>query len=525
LPEISLHDMLWGMKPLFRLCALLIVLGGQGVASARTVDITILHTTDLHGYVWPTTSYEGQTNVGGFLRCAARIAQIQKENPSTILIDCGDTFQGSAESYLAKGRLIIDGLNFMHYDAWVLGNHEFDWGPETLRSLHDLVEVPFLAANIRFNSVGENWLPKIKPYHVIDKEGIRIAVIGLVTPGIPRWSRPYLLNGAQFIDSAESLAEILPAVKAERPDIIVVAMHQGHKVRGDDFANQVQKVARTFPEIDVLLGGHSHTPVEDMRIGNVLFSQAGYHGIWLGRVKLQYDTVQKKVTEKRGMLEVMNDTIPYHEGLLAKWQNELNESGDKLSQVLGETAVELSPVPDDHGQSTMQQLICRAIADGTKAEFVLHGSLGDESIPPGQLLYRDAWRMVPYENTIGLVYLTPQEIKEVLIENYSRPVTPHSFGTFNLQFSMNKVDGEIEIDNLRDGKGELLHPRKRYRVALNSYVLASGGERYLKTRKLAELPESRLTMIDKDTRAMVMDYIRKNSPLNVELLNEVVHAD
>jgi 5'-nucleotidase / UDP-sugar diphosphatase len=525
LPETALHDMLWGMKQLFRLCTLLIVFGGTGIAPARTVDITILHTTDLHGHVWPTTSYEGQTNVGGFLRCAARIAQIQKEIPSTILIDCGDTFQGAAESYLAKGRLMIDGLNFMQYDAWVLGNHEFDWGPDALRSLHDMVEVPFLAANIHFNSAGENWLPKIKPYHVLDKEGIRIAVIGLVTPGIPRWSRPYLLNGAQFIDSAEALAEIMPAVKAERPDIIVVAMHQGHKVRGDDFANQIQKVARTFPEIDIMLGGHSHTPVEDMRIGNVLFSQAGYHGIWLGRVDLRFDTVEKKVIAKRGMLEVMNDTIPYHEGLLAKWKNELDVSGDKLANVFGETKVELSTVPDKYGQSTMQQLICRAIAEETKAEFVLHGSLGDESIPPGTLFYRDAWRMVPYENTIGVVNLTPQEIKDILVENYSRPVTAHSFGTYNLRFSLNHADGVIEIDNLRDGQGEMLHPRKRYRVALNSYVLASGGERYLKTRKLAELPESRLTMIDKDTRAMVVDYIRENSPLNDELLNEVIHAD
>lgn len=516
--------MLPGMKSLFRFVILLIVLGDVQIVFARHVDLTILHTTDLHGYVWPTTSYDGQTNVGGILRCAARIADIRTQTPSALLIDCGDTFQGSPESFLAQGRLMIDALNYLNYDAWVLGNHEFDWGADTLKNLHDRVEIPFLAANMTFGREADNWLPKLKPYRFIDVEGIKVAVIGLVTPGVPRWSRPYLLNGAQFVDSVEALAEIMRAVKAGKPDIIIVAAHQGHKNRGDDFANQIQQIARSFPEIDVLLGGHSHTTVEDMRIGQVLFSQAGYHGIWLGRVDLQYDTVTKKIIEKRGTLELMDASIPYHEGLLSRWKAELDKSQEILSKPMGETTVELSPEPDAYGRSTMQKVICRAVADGTGAEIVLHGSLGDEMIPLGKLTYRDAWRIVPYENTIGIVHLTPQEISEILVENFSRPVNSHSMGAFGLSFILKSENGVVVIDGLRDGKGELLHPRKRYRVALNSYVLASGGERYLKTRKLAELPEARLTMVNKDTRAMVVDFIRKNSPVNAELVSEEEHV-
>ena len=498
---------------------LVILLITCSTLAAREVNLTILHTTDLHGHIWPTQTYEGQTNVGGFLRCAARIEQIRAEEPNHLLIDCGDTFQGAPESFKTDGRLLIEGLNRLDYDAWVLGNHEFDWGTRLLRARHDQVEVPFLAANLYFNRPENNWLPNIKPFVIREVDGIRIAIVGLVTPGIPRWSRPHLLDGAMFRQSVESLAEILPAVKAETPDVLVVVVHQGYRNRGDDFANQIQAIAKSFPEIDVLLGGHTHTPVEDMRIGPVLFSQAGYYGIWLGRLTLTYDTVKKSVVEKRGVLELMDAAVPYHTELLTLWSNDLARIDQELSLPLGATDVTLSPVPDAYGVSSMQQMICRAIAEGTGAELVLHGSLADDVVTPGELKLRDVWRMVPYENTIGIVSLTPQEIREVLEENFSRKVGSQSLGPYGFTFRMERDGSRVVVSDLRDVKGEPLHPRKRYRVAMNSYVLASGGERYLSARRLADQPESRLEMLDDDTRDMVTRYLKKHNPLTAEHLD------
>jgi len=489
-------------------------------ADARQVNLTILHTTDLHGYIWPTHTYEGQTNVGGFLRCAARIEQIRGEFPHHLLIDCGDTFQGAPESYMTEGRLLVEGLNELKYDAWVLGNHEMDWGPKLLRARHDQAQIPFLAANLYFNRPEDNWLPNIKPYVIREVDGIRIAIVGLVTPGIPRWSRPHLLDGAMFQSSVESLARILPMVKAEKPDVLIVAVHQGYKHRGDDFANQIQAIGTSFPEIDVLLGGHSHTPVEDMRIGPVLFSQAGYHGIWLGRVALTYDTVSKSVVEKRGVLELMDETVPYHAGLLARWSNELSRIEADLNEPLGNTEIELNPVPNELGVSSMQQLICRAIADGTGAELVLHGSLSDDVVPAGPLVKGDVWKMVPYENTIGIVSLTPQEIREILVENYSRKIGSQSLGPFGFTCVLKRTGTGVEVSDLRGMDGEPLHPRKRYRVAMNSYVLASGGERYFTAKELADRPESRLDLLSVDTRDLVMRYLEKHNPLTAEHVSE-----
>ncbi len=479
-------------------------------ALARPVDITLLFTTDVHGYIWPTTDYEGRENVGGFLRCAYQIEQLRAVHTNSLLLDMGDTFQGSPESYLTRGRLLVDGLNVLRYDAWVLGNHELDWGPEALKSLHDQAEVPFLAANLFFNKEEENWLPKIQPYVIREIDGIKIAIIGLTTPGIPRWSRPYLLEGAMFKQSVVTLQEVMPLVKEAGADVIVVAAHQGYKERGDDFANEVQTIARAFPEIDVILGGHSHKPVADMRFGGVLYAQAGYHGIWLGQIDMVYDTVERKVVEKSGRLIDMDDGVPFHAALQERWADDLNAAKIELDQVLGIIPEELSTSADALGRSPVQQLIGQAIADGTGAEIVLHGTLGDESIKAGPITYRDVWKIVPYENTIGVLELTTGEIRSVLSEGRGRYEASRSLAPYGFTYTVApQGPPEQRLTEFRDLDGNPLHGRRRYAVAMNSYTLASGGNRYNVVRDLADAPESRLRMLANDTRQLVVDHIKR----------------
>jgi 2',3'-cyclic-nucleotide 2'-phosphodiesterase (5'-nucleotidase family) len=100
---------------------------GSGI-EARQVPITILHTCDLHGHILPTENYAGQTNLGGLARCATVIRQVRAEQPHTLLVDAGDTIQGAPVSYLSGGQALVTALNLLHYDAWIWGNHEFDWG-------------------------------------------------------------------------------------------------------------------------------------------------------------------------------------------------------------------------------------------------------------------------------------------------------------------------------------------------------------------------------------------------------------
>lgn len=493
-----------------QLFIILFLLASSFDAHARQVSLTVVYTTDVHGHLWPTRDHDGRANLGGMLRCAARIEALRAETPNMLLIDVGDTYQGAPESFLTGGRLMIEAMNMLNYDAWVLGNHEIDWGPAALRSLHDAVEVPFLAANLYFLEGQQDWLPKIRSHVIREVDGIKVAIIGLTTPGIPRWSRPHLLDQALFKRSVETLGEIMPEVRAAHPDVIIVAAHQGIRNRGDDFANEILAITANFPEIDLVLGGHTHTPVEDRRMNGILFSQAGYYGIWLGRADLVYDTAEKKVTSKRARLELMDETVSYHQGLLERFGSQLKDVGEELDEVVGFIHERLDPKPDEIGRSSMQDFICRAIASETGADMVIHGSLDDEAMDPGPVRYRDLWRIIPYENTIGILSLTPEEMTRVLINNHTRPLSPQSLGPYGFSYSVEMSGTNVMIRNMVDAAGEPLHPRKRYRVAFNSYTLASGGERYMALRELADLPESRLQMLKGDTRSMVLDHVKKH---------------
>src|SRR6267143_1863751 len=134
--------------------------GGAGLLSAfptlasasaalepDTVCVSILHTTDLHGHILPTADYNGNLDVGGLARCVTQIRRWRRKNPNTILLDVGDVYQGTDVGRRSKGQLMIDLFNHLRYDAWIVGNHEFDWGMDPFLRVLQKSKMPVLAAN------------------------------------------------------------------------------------------------------------------------------------------------------------------------------------------------------------------------------------------------------------------------------------------------------------------------------------------------------------------------------------------
>jgi 2',3'-cyclic-nucleotide 2'-phosphodiesterase (5'-nucleotidase family) len=198
-------------------------------------------------------------------------------------------------------------------------------------------------------------------------------------------------------------------------------------------------------------------------------------------------------------------------------RTDLDKTKSYLNEVLGFAKTGLVASMKPPAQSPVQQLICKSIVQAVKADVALHGILVEGLVEPGVIKRSDIWRIVPYENRIGVANLTMPELKDILEENAGKMGSVHFLGVYGLSYELhpNAPPGE-RVRNLRLADGHKPHARKRFRVAMNSYALASGGGRFPLLRKIVERPESRLEMTDIDTRTAVIEYVRKYSPLQID---------
>ncbi|MDD5698658.1 MAG: metallophosphoesterase [Victivallaceae bacterium] len=251
--------------------------------------LTILNTTDFHGHA--------DGNDRGILKVARLIEQQRQRGPAgtILLIDCGDTIQGTFSSTVFQGRLMLKCLNYLDYDVWVPGNHDFDYGLKVLGQRLREFRGAALAANLDcpyLTGVCGSW-------KLFTRNGIKIAVIGLTRPGMSSVLIPGPIFRTLAFDAA--LKRIMPEIRAARPDMIILAQHQGRY--GRDFS--VYQLAARYPEIDLILGGHTHLDEPGRKIGpNTWYFQAGKHARGLGRIEIEYDR------KRRRIIKISSEIIP-----------------------------------------------------------------------------------------------------------------------------------------------------------------------------------------------------------------------
>ena len=285
------------------------------------VTISLFNTTDLHGHILPTKTYEGVENVGGMARCATQIRKWQAEQPNSILIDVGDVYQGTPESRASDGQIMINLFNKLKYDAWVIGNHEFDWGFGTVVKSVQASTMPVLASNAK---VGGKWTNKLEPGHPMSKvapylikevAGFKIGIVGTVTPGLPAWLNKGLLSDFVAADPLKSVQFAIKKLQAEKVDAIILACHFGlkglfgGKPAPDDFANRVNELTQTCREIDVVVAGHTHKDIGKGTVNGIPYTQASYYGIHTGRVDLTFDLATRKLVSKEVSTKLMDASV------------------------------------------------------------------------------------------------------------------------------------------------------------------------------------------------------------------------
>lgn len=486
-----------------------------GAAEARLVEITVLNTTDLHGAICRSPGVYAERNEGSLLQCATLVRREREKTPNLLLLDCGDIVQGTAASFQTRGGIMAVAMNAMGYDAYVPGNHEFDWGFDALAGFMEQMQAPALAANLVAGPEAPAAFRRVLPFLVKEIDGIRVAVVGLTNPNIPNWTRGTAEAGLEFLDSRRALERTLPLVRREKPHVMILLVHQGY-LRRDDAANQLNAIGRRFGEFDLMLGGHLHAVSTRTQIGKLTYGQAGAGAEGVLRVRLTFDTVKNAVTDKQLEFLPVEPELPEDPDIHAQVADDLARADEWLGTVIGRTKSDLVASLAMPGLCSVQQLLCAAIAEKTGADAVLHGILTMKNVPAGEFRVADAWKLVPYENTAGVLRLTPAQIRAILEESHAFLGTERYFGAWGLRYELHpKAPPGRRIRKLRDAAGNPINGKKLLRVALNSYHLSGGGGRFPTVARLAADPRSRLEPVDEPVRDLVIGYVRRHRAIDV----------
>lgn len=283
---------------------------GEGARAGRTA-ITVLATTDLHGNILPVDYFANLSAPRGLAKIASLIRDARADAPNSLLIDCGDTIQGSPleyvyQSYVRTGHLPLDltfqgrplqadpmmlSMNHLRYDAMVVGNHEFNFGWKNLARARSGAKFPWLSANTEV--VDRNLGEPFAPYLLKTVAGIKIAVIGITTPAVPAWEKPETIAGLRFSDGKEAVQRTIADLRRdEHPDLVIVAAHAGldrdpksGRIQDENsHENMVYQIASGVEGVDAIVFGHTHQELAQYQIGKVLLTQPKNWGISLARI-------------------------------------------------------------------------------------------------------------------------------------------------------------------------------------------------------------------------------------------------
>jgi len=499
-----------------------------------TVQISILHTTDLHGHILPTTDYAGNADLGGLARCVTQIRRWRRQNRNSILIDIGDVYQGTDVSLRTDGALMIDLFNHLKYDAWIVGNHEFDWGIDTFTNAVLKSNMPVLAANMsmegkRSGEISSSPFAKTQPYILKEIDGLKIAIVGVTTPGMPFWFRPEFIRGFDFEYSVEPVRRAIAKATSDGAHAIVLAGHMGLKPRsgGDDFANNVAALTSEFPEVAAFVAGHTHQTIPSRLTNGVLLTQADHFGIHVGRLDLTFDRASKKLLHREARCELMNNRVGLDHVVLSRAQSHLDESSRVLAQPIGTLAETLHVRGRPGEPSDVEALIGEAILEalrerGIIAEGAMHGVFDEKNnFAAGPKTIGDIWNLIPFENYLVTAELTPEEIKTVMEEVYASREPRNLLG---FEIETEGVGYERRITAIRFTDGRILERDRRYLIAFNTFDSRSGGHRFMKLRALLETPATQCTFHPVQTRDAIIGYFQRHHVVHRIMSNERVAA-
>ena len=308
--------------------------------------LTIFETSDVHGYLFPTDyqSRKQEAEYGLFKLAALLEKERAQLNGPSLTIENGDVIQGSPFThYIVKQKkeatIVMDALNKCQFDAGVIGNHEFNYGLDYLNSAVKAADFPILSANI----LNEQHEPAFgDAYTIFERDGLKIAVLGLTTPYIPNWEHPENYEGLSFQSAIECAKEYVPFLK-EQADVVVVSYHggfekdlkTGKETEIQTGENEGYALLHEVEGIDVLLTGHQHRVIAE-KVNGTAVVMPGDKGTYIGKATLEFEEVNGKYKLSNAHPEVLStETIPVQQELVEEFSSVNNEVEDWLDQPIG----------------------------------------------------------------------------------------------------------------------------------------------------------------------------------------------
>jgi len=538
--------------------ALLAILCAASFSPAAALKITLLATTDLHGNLVPYDYYTAQPAARGLAKIATLIQEARAENPNSLLIDCGDTIQGTQleaiyQEYVQAGhlpdRLAFDGPPLEHdpmmlamsalgYDAMVVGNHEFNFGLKNLAKARAEAHFPWISANIR-SDPGVVVQP-FAPYFLKSVAGVKIAVIGVTTPSIPLWEPEEHYQGYRFESGVEAVRQTLVELRRhEHPDIVIVAAHSGldrepkvgAQAEGDPRENMIFQIATEVPGIDAIVFGHTHQQLAEYRLGGVLLMQPKNWGISLGRMDFVLEPAASggwKIASKSSRLIPVTRDTPADAKLMdiARPYHQLAES--YLNTAIADAPAALDARLARVEDSALIDAVQKVQLYYSKADVSFASSFNARAaVKKGAVTVREIAGLYVYENQLYVIEGNGRMVRDAL-ENAARYyqtcssdcshgplINPQVIG-YNYDMAEG-VDYEIDltqppgqrIRNLR-WHGKSLDDRQPLRIAVNNYR-AGGSAGYTMFRGARIVWRS-----SDEIRDLVIRYFREHKELPTE---------
>ena len=477
--------------------------------------VQLLCTTDIHG-VLDEAVEKGSAERQGWLRLATLIRERRASfgDDRTLLLDCGDTGQGTLAAALSRGGLAPTLLRTLEYDVWVPGNHEFDYGVRRLSELCNAVPKKVLCGNAELIvDRRRHRYPAWRMFSLGDNADV--AVIGATASYLSNWLWGDHMRSFRVIGLEELISDVLPAILRRQPEMIVLATHQGWLHNDTRSVNEIARIADRFPEIDLILGGHTHREFGGMQLrSGTWYVQAGAHGRHLALIRADVDTEHHRVVNLASILEPVGmhtDVDPRAQAAVDKLRR---ETAAFAQRTIGSFAAGISSYGTPGETCRTSEFLCTVIAAQTDADVVIHGRHSRFSIRAGNFREQDLFHLIPYENRIGVASLTAAQIRAIIEEQWQKRESYVYCGLWGLQAD---IDRNGSVRKLRLPDGAAVSDDRRFRTAFNSYTAAGGGGRFPDMRRLIRLPASNLRDTGLNTREAVRRFLQNRPDFRLRM--------